>query len=290
MRTYAEDLILKLQDISSLVHELLDNSSIRHFRNDPNSELYFFAPSYYWGEPSHKEQQIQFKIRPCYNRWIESFKLITENLSEPQKQKLKETDIFINNWINKTGEDWGVPATVVEAKEKFDETIHAYYDTLEMLNSAGHRETLIIPDTNSIVSFPDPTAYRQVTETDTFTVVLVPTVLSELDELKIKANNPEFRNKIRSSIARIKGYRNQGSLLDGIKLHGTITLKMIATEPDLSRSLSWLMDNNNDDKIIASSLEVLRESPSSQLIIVTSDINLQNKCEMANIPYGELKE
>lgn len=290
MKTYVENLRLKLQDIATLVHELLDNSTIKHFFNEPGSGFFFVAPPNYWGEPSDKEQQIQLKIRPKYNRWIESFRIVTDNLSEPTKEKLKETDLFVNNWVNKHGEDWSVPGTTEEAKEKFDQELKIYFDTLEMLNSSGHKENLVIPDTNSIISFPDPLTYKQITATDTFTLILVPTVLSELDELKVKSNNQEFKNKVKSAIKRIKGYRTQGSLLDGVKVHGTITVKMIATEPNFDKSISWLVDNNNDDRIIASSLEVLREFPSSQLIIVTGDINLQNKCEMANVPFGEIED
>jgi hypothetical protein len=290
MTTYAENLKLKLQDISSLIHELLDNSTIKHFYNEPGSGFWVVAPSNYWDEPSDKEQQLQLRIRPKYNRWIESFRIVTDNLSEPTKEKLKTTDIFVNNWVNKHGNDWSVPGTINESKRKFDEELKIYFDTLEMLNSSGQAETIVIPDTNLIAEFPDPLAYKQISETDSFTLILVPTVLSELDELKVKSPNQEFKNKVKSVINRIKGYRTQGSLLDGIKVNRTITVKMIATEPNFDNSLSWLNADNNDDKIIASSLEILREFPSSNLIIATGDINLQNKCEMANIPFGEIED
>lgn len=290
MKTYVENLLEKLQEINSLVHELLDNSTIKHFFNDPNSGFVFIAPPNYWDNPTQKEQQLQLKIRPKYNRWIESFGIVTDNLSEPTKQKLKETDQFIQNWVNKHGEDWSVPGTTQEAKGKFDEEIKVYYDTLEMLGTAGQKDTVVVPDTNSIVSFPDPVDYKSIALSSTFIFVLVPTVLSELDELKVKSNNQEFKNKVKSSINRIKGYRTQGSLLDGVKVHGTITVKMVATEPNFKNSLSWLDNGNNDDRIIASSLEILREFPSSQVVIATSDINLQNKCEMANLPFGEIPD
>lgn len=95
---------------------------------------------------------------------------------------------------------------------------------------------------------------------------------------------------MKSVINRIKGYRTQGSLLDGVKVNRTITVKMIAIEPNFNNALSWLNADNNDDKIIASSLDILREFPSSNLIIATGDINLQNKCEMANIPFAEIED
>lgn len=290
MSTYVENLKQKLDELNTLVFELLDNSRIKRFVNDPNSELVFILPKYYWDNATDKEQQIQNKIRPKYNRWIESFKVLTDNLAEPTKEKLKETDVFVNNWINKHGEDWNVPKRIEEAKEKYIEEVKIFFDTLEMLNKSGNKETMVIPDTNSLINFPDPVLYKQLSTSDSFTIILVPTVLNELDELKVRSNNQDFRDKVKSIIRRIKGYRTQGSLLDGVKAHGTITIRMIATEPDIDKSLSWLTETNNDDRVLASALEIQKEYPSSKIVIATGDINLQNKCEMANFPYGELEE
>src|SRR5688572_17297793 len=142
MSTYVENLKQRLEELNSLVFDLLDNSRIKRFVNDPNSELFFVAPQYYWDNASDKEQQIQIKIRPRYNRWIESFKILTGNLAEPAKEKLRETDLFINNWINKHGEDWSVPKTIEEAKEKYSEEVKIFFDTLEMLNKSGVKETI----------------------------------------------------------------------------------------------------------------------------------------------------
>lgn len=61
MKTYAENLKIKLHDICSLVHELLDNSTIKHFYNEPGSGIWFVTPSNYWDEPSDKEQQLQLR-------------------------------------------------------------------------------------------------------------------------------------------------------------------------------------------------------------------------------------
>jgi predicted ribonuclease YlaK len=62
---------------------------------------------------------------------------------------------------------------------------------------------------------------------------------------------------------------------------------MIATEPNFDNTLEWLHSENVDDQIIASVLEIQKENPSSAVIITTSDINLQNKAEMANLPFAE---
>ena len=68
---------------------------------------------------------------------------------------------------------------------------------------------------------------------------------------------------------------------------GKIGLKSIAVEPDMNNSLSWLDTSNNDDRFIASFIEVLRENPDSIVQLVTNDLNLQNKMEFARLPYIE---
>jgi len=112
--------------------------------------------------------------------------------------------------------------------------------------------------------------------------------LSELDELKIKSSNPDFQKKVKSVITRLKGYRQQGNLIDGVTVEKSIKLKMVASEPNFDKTLSWLDRENNDDRIIASALEIQRDNPSSAVCLVTSDINLQNKTEMARLSYIDL--
>jgi hypothetical protein len=69
------------------------------------------------------------------------------------------------------------------------------------------------------------------------------------------------------------------------------TIIAIATEPRFSESLSWLDPSRADDRIVASSLEVFRQHVRSRVVVVTRDLNLQNKLEIARIPCitpGEL--
>lgn len=71
----------------------------------------------------------------------------------------------------------------------------------------------------------------------------------------------------------MKGYRQQGNLIDGVTVEKTIKIKMVASEPNFDKTLSWLDKENSDDKIIASALEIQRDNPSSAVCLVTSDIN-----------------
>lgn len=287
MKTYIEHLTIQLDSIKQTMFELLDNSRIKFRRDDPYSKIVFIAPTQYWDNPNEIEQKLQINLKKSYGHWIETFKLFTENSPEASKRKIDETDKFIISWIEKES-DWGIPNTIAEAKSKFENEIKFFYDTLYLYSNNGKKEIIILPDTNALIQKPDPKSYKALTESDRLTIVFLPTVLSELDELKIKTSNPDFQKKVKSVITRLKGYRQQGNIVDGVIVEKTIKLKMIASEPNFNRTLSWLDRENNDDRIIASALEIQRDNPSSVVCLVTSDINLQNKTEMTRLTYIDI--
>lgn len=287
MKTFVEHLTIELDKIKQKMFELLDNSRIKFRRDDPYSNVVIIAPTQYWDEPTKTEQIIQINLKKSYAQWIEIFKLFTENLPEASKRKIEQTDKFVNNWIEKKS-DWGIPNTIAEAKAKFETELEFFYDTLNLYSNNGDKEIIIVPDTNALIQEPAPKSYKSIIGYENITIVFLPTVLSELDELKIKSSNPDFQKKVKSVIKRLKGYRQQGNLIEGVVVEKSICLKMIASEPNFKKTLSWLDENNNDDRIIASALEIQRDNPSTAVCLVTSDINLQNKAEMARLSYKDI--
>jgi predicted ribonuclease YlaK len=121
-----------------------------------------------------------------------------------------------------------------------------------------------------------------------FTLVLTATVLGELDRLKVEHRNPDFRAKAEGVINRLKSYRRRGELSRGVVLRRSVsTLKTIALEPKVEETLPWLDPTNDDDRVLASFIEVMRQHPRTPVILVTRDINLQNKVEYAGLPFVE---
>lgn len=287
MKTFVEHLTIELDNIKHLMLKLLDNSRIKIRREDHYSNVIMIIPSQYWDNPTEIEQTVQIKIKKAFGQWIETFKLFTENSPEASKRKIEETNKFVTNWIEKVS-DWSIPNTIQEAKVKFESEIEFYYDTLRIYSNSGNNEIILIPDTNALIQEPDPKKYKELANSDNLTIIFLPTVLSELDELKVKSSNPDFQKKVKSVITRLKGYRQQGNLINGVTVEKSIKLKMVASEPNFDKTLSWLDKENNDDRIIASALEIQRENPSSAVCLVTSDINLQNKTEMAKLTYIDI--
>ncbi len=284
LKTFVDRLKNDLDNIKQTMFELLDNSRVLHRRDDPYSNVVFIAPEYYWDKTTDKEQLLQIELKRKYGQWIESFKIFVKNSPEDSLRTVEETNIFVIDWIEKNS-NWSIPRTTEEAKSVFENRIQFFYDTLNIYSNTGYQSMIIIPDTNAIIQRPTPEDYQLISGVDRLSIVFLPTVLSELDMLKIKSFNPEFQKKVKSVISRLKGYRQQGNLLEGVTVNKSIELRMVASEPNFDKTLSWLDRENNDDRIIASALEIQRDNPSSTVCIVTSDINLQNKTEMAKLSY-----
>lgn len=279
----------QLQLIENQMMELLDASTIEEFRNDPRSEFFVAAPDYYWGETDAHQKSLQMQLKNTYSIWFEHFHLLFNNAPDEMQRQIEQTHKFVTDWIEKKS-DWDIQPTIPQNKSKFKEKIQAFCEFIRMIDNPTERTLILVPDTNALIKAPDISQYSKVVGQDNYTIVFVPTVLKELDELKVRGRDSDFRDKVASVIRRIKGLRQQGSLLEGVIVNKTVTAKMIAQEPNFNETLHWLDSTNNDDRIIASVLEIQRANPSATVVLVTSDINHQNKAEMANLPFLEPPE
>jgi predicted ribonuclease YlaK len=81
--------------------------------------------------------------------------------------------------------------------------------------------------------------------------------------------------------------RDHGSLAEGVKVAGRVGLRLEHREIDTSSVLSWLDPRVPDDKIIAAALRLQSDHPAGVVILVTADINLQNKADAVGLPFVE---
>ncbi len=74
-------------------------------------------------------------------------------------------------------------------------------------------------------------------------------------------NNENVRNRAEKIDRAIKELRRRGDILDGTTVvRDKIVLKALATEPRMAETLGWLDPANLDDRILASTLEVMRHN------------------------------
>jgi PIN domain len=145
-------------------------------------------------------------------------------------------------------------------------------------------EYVFVPDANAVVL--NPALDEWDFGVGRFSVVLTSTLLGELDELKMPYRG--VREKAESAIRRIKEYRRRGDIRVGVPLRSELsTVRMTAREPNFADTLPWLDPAVKDDRLLASVLELVRERPQSPVVLVTRDINLQNKADHAAVDFVE---
>ena len=281
--SFVKRLQSQFDEIEIKVIELINCSTIKRFDSEG---LIIFAPDYYWGPTTDAQKNIQMEVRKTYNAWVEQFRLLFSQSTPEMQAQIDEAAKTLLNWIDKES-GFELPSTTAEAVQVFKHSVRPFRILLQFAESTGSNEVVLVPDTNALIMAPEFADYKRVAGQDKCVVIIVPTVLSELDKLKVTHRDSDFRAKVNSVVNRIKGLRQQGSLLSGVVVHKTVSVKMVAKEPSFGGTLSWLDPANNDDRIIASSLEIQREYQNAVVILVTSDINLQNKAEMANLPFSE---
>ena len=288
MNNLLENIKNKANDIKSLLTKLLINySNIYRFNNNNYGKVFYLSLNgeYFFKELTTEGKRIQSDLLNNYSHYCSTLRTllneqVTLTINEFDKIN-KEILIIIqqNQHIHYKNKE--------EANNKAIELIDEQLNLIFELYNISSKIDIYLPDTNALLLNQDLTKWRFKCSTQ-FVILLTPTILSELDKLKIEHRNEDVREKANKIIKQIKGFRQRGSLINGVNLVNNIsTLKSIATEPDFSNTLQWLDFNNNDDRFIASYFEVLKSYPNSNIFVVTSDINLQNKLEFSLIPYVE---
>lgn len=289
MEAILDNLKEMVNEIQNLLEDLLLNHSSIYRWNEPGGAVIVLSTSgdYAYRELGEAGRRIQSKLLEEYRRFHallgallrEQPKDSLELLSDSHKLLLQTIEQE-STWCSSTREALD---KAVEALQNELKLLHRLYDPSE-------GEVILVPDTNALLYNPkiETWAFESVPK---HTILLAPTILSELDVLKINHRNEAVRKKAETLIRQVKEYRRRGRLTEGVPLvKGVATVSAVATEPNMEDSLPWLDPGNNDDRFLASVLEVMRSRPQSAVVIVTRDINLQNKAEFARIPFIEPPE
>jgi hypothetical protein len=117
---------------------------------------------------------------------------------------------------------------------------------------------MLVPDTNALY-WNTALDWRLPWASVAFVVVLLPTVLKEIDLHKTDERRSSRREKAERFARQVGEYRRRGPLLQGATLAAGISTVMAnPVEPKMSDSLPWLDPTNLDDRLLASIIEVMR--------------------------------
>lgn len=242
---------------------------------------------HWWDDLPLEGRRLQSKILGDYGLYRDLVRILIRGLASDGAREFEEAVDTVMKHIEQQRGTWC--KTVREAQTKTLRAIDTIQGLLDRLYSP-EGEALVIPDTNALI-LGAPLDQWSFDWCDAFTVVLTPTVLAELDELKIAHRNSDVRTKAERLIRQIKEHGRRGDLRVGVPiLSGRITARAIAVEPRMDESLPWLDAANNDDRILATTIEIIRRNLRSVVVLVTADINLQNKAQHARLPVCEAPE
>lgn len=295
MPTYAQRLWQRLKEIETLTDQLLDVSDIDY---DPHKvermsrelgvAILTVIPDCTWKGLDDEGRRRQ---RLALDRWMalfEEIQLLFSGDSEKVRNSLEKAGGRVKQWLDRSGRDFSVPRTVEEAKSKFREHVAPIFNLLSPFQLEG--ALIVVPDTNVFLRNQDIQSWAPTLGTEKFTVLLVPGVLAEMDEHKVNHRVETVRDKARRFSSRIKGWRNQGSLAEGVRVQGNIFVKVAAREPDFDKTLSWLDPAIVDDRILASILEYQRLNPMADVRLLSGDSVMLTKADEACIPTDDVPD
>lgn len=248
----------------------------------------YLGPEYYWGELSAEQRAAQFSLKRDYDALSELLAILMHGAPTAFAKQLQSADKGFRIWLEFGHSNWSLSPNGATNEKGLREAAGKLEPILAVLDKTGKSDVILIPDTNSLLAVADPTAYRGVAGSNSFTFVLLPAVMGELDRLKVEHRNEDVREKAKKVIIRIKGWRQQGSLMNGVTVDKSITVKASHSEPGMKATLSWLDADVQDDRIVASVLALQSDHPSACIILVTGDVNLLNKADAALIATVEL--
>jgi hypothetical protein len=288
-RPFAARLSDELAELLNLLDELLDGSAIVNVDpNDDDDSPFFYVgfPNWGWKADGDVQTQRRLELIATWVRWRQLFDLLFADPPPDVAERIDEGARLVDDWIRRPGGDHSIPASIPEAKARLRERTTDLLELLAMKAASG-AGVIAIPDTNALILSPAVEAYGSALGTDEYEVHLVPTVVSELDRLKVEGRTPELRDKVHAVLRRIKGLRDRGTLADGVTVTRTVRLLSQAREPDFARMPGWLDPANNDDRILAAALEIQGRRSAATVVLVSGDLNLQTKADAAGMPYVE---
>jgi len=291
--SHATLLLDELNGILTEIVQVLEASTLERYIKQQNpfaSIASAYSPEqsrpprigYRWAEPDTEVAARQSKLNRRYSTWFQLFKMLFMNSPQGQLAEIANTNAMIESWI-KYRYAGRIPSSVREAVEACKQTAQRYFNILNDAIVAARDRYIIIVDTSAIVDAPDVQSYGRVIGHTDYTVVILPTVIAELDGLK-KARRENVGPKASQIIKQVESWQAQGNILQGIPLSTTVTVKMTATEPNFAQAPSWFDPTVNDDRIIVSALEVQRDHPDAIVSLMASDVNMRNKAQVAYLP------
>ncbi len=285
VRSFAERLDDERRSLASEFEVILDRSRIHNV--DPNRHGSGIAYLGYacWGwidDEALVGERTRLLAR--VNDWADLLQLLHRDAIPSTRRRLDKCLSHLRRWLEREGNDTSVPSSIERAKAATAQTFESLGELIA-LGTHGDEAIIAVPDTNSLMRSPDVASFTTSLETEEYLVVMLTTVVSELDGLKDRGRTDEVRSKAAKSLRHLKGLRDRGDVRAGVTVQRKIRLRMEHREVPVQEILTWLDPSVPDDRILGGALDLQAREPSATVILVTTDLNLQNKAAAVGMPF-----
>jgi hypothetical protein len=288
---YVDRLLGLFDEVVPDLHRLLDASGIRRNTINDDGGIYVVTASErVWGPETPEVSMLLMDLKPRWSAWEESLRALFPHPTHAVTKQLDEALLVPQAWIErKTYTDYfKVPVTEAHGHKVLDECAQKVH-ALKTLLQADSGTVVAVPDTSALLDEPDVAAYASQLATTAYEVLLVPTVLGELDLMKRAGRTHDIQNAAKAVVRRLKNLRDKGDPLKGVAVTKTISARFPMEHPKAAWTAlpDWLDLDLPDDRIVAAALTIQRSRPADVVVVVTSDLNMQNKAAALGLPYVE---
>ena len=288
--SYLDRLMADLETVNAGYQDLLSRSSIRNIDPNRRQSNVFVVGAAQWGwapsDPALEASRMSLlrQVRDLRTRMLLLFPHPTPQVT----RRLTGSFALLESWSERPSRARDVPSSINAAEGRLREVI-AGLDALRELLPADEFAVRLVLDTNALLDCPDIASYTDELGSK-YRAHVLPTALSELDDLKRSGRTPELRASAQAAVRRLKMLRQNGDVRAGATVAGGVSVVFQHVEPRGEHLPDWLDLTVGDDRLAAAALLLQSEHPGSAVVVATSDINLQTKLAALGLPYVEPPE
>jgi len=282
---YLARLQAELAGIKEDLDAILGKSTIEAVNAPP---MFVTASEWRWGPSDAAASAARMSLLGKFRSWFDRFMLLFPHPTPDISRNAEQVNEFVKLWLARgVAFDYSIPRTVEEAKQAAAAKFAVLDELLGIASHAGDKTLRVVPDTSALLRNPGVETYGSAVGATSYLVHIVTAVLGELDDLKDRGRTADVREDAEKVVRRLKGLRDRGSLAEGVTVAGNVRLRLEHREIDARSVLSWLDPAVPDDRIVAAALRLQSDNPAGNVVLITRDLNLQNKADAVGLAYAE---
>jgi PIN domain len=276
-----EELTSVAEELHATVDGLLERSEIYEaIVNTPASAVVVFGNPYAWRPLAREHQPLLARSHRVLETWETLGGAAVRSAAPSRLDAFRRHGEVLREVVEQQGGQRAPSSSIEGVSELVAQATEQQLEMLHDLPSAqGAGELLVIFDSNSVIFQPALEEWNP--SQRPWTAVLVPQVIRELDELKMR--DKPVAEAASSFIRRAEEYGRRGDTFEGVPLRQGARFREVPIEADMRHAPPWLRAAHADDQLLASVLELRWEDLTASVVLVTRDRNLRNKARLARV-------